>query len=788
MLKGYTLFFLLLVFSGTTPLFGQNSPGSNNAPRATVTGRVVEEGSGSPVPFAQVALYRQGESTPVGGGVTEEDGSFRIQAGAGVYELTIHFIGFADRTIEPVDLTSGNKKLGKISLAPQAQELDEVVVTADEIQTSPVETTLEGMTIRPDQTISNLGGSLIDVLRNTPSIDVGQDGGISIRGSRSTNVLINGRNSALATDLEQIPASAIESIDIINNPNAKYDAEAAGGVINIKLKKGKDTGTHGKAQVTTGSNFRLGTSLRVNHKTDDYNIYGGYNFRRWPRLGYSRSTRLTFDDNERLEQFGDRDRNDKEHTFSLGGSLFKGRNKFSYEGAVNIESENDFEENKTEVFELGTNNLLLDYARLNNEVEDNYTLDNALIFDRAYEDKDQSLRALISHSVRAGTEDQFIDVYSTADYTEGQNQTGMEQALTDESRHTLIGQADYSQSLGRGKLETGLKTILRVLDNDYRYEIMNDAGVFELQEEVSNRFKYREQVYAAYGIYGFETGKWRLSAGTRLEQTVIDTELVTTNETNNQNYLSLFPSLQTSYTLNDDQSLKFTYSRRIDRPNSWRLNPFPDISDSLNVRSGNPALQPEFIQSLEFGYFISLGKVEFTTNTFYRYVKGQIDFLVQVEDGVSYRRPENLNSSTTYGLEIINNTDITPWWKLNGSFSIFRTAVDGTNIDSGYSNDGLAWNTKITTDFQLPSDIGLQLTGNYTAPEVEAQGRDLARYYVDASVQRSFLDDRAKVSLSLRDIFNTRQFQGENEGEDFFQEFTYKRQSRIFLMSASYSF
>ncbi|MFA0961081.1 TonB-dependent receptor domain-containing protein [Roseivirga sp. BDSF3-8] len=788
MQKGIAYFLLIISFLTSPELFAQNSePGSNNLSKPSVTGQVVDESTGEPVPFAQVALYKPGGSRPVSGGVTEADGSFKIDAQPGVYELTIQFLGFADRSQE-VTLNSGNKALGKIRLTPAAEQLDEVVVTAEDMQTSPVETTMEGMTVRPDRTISNLGGNLLDVLRNTPSIDVGQDGGISIRGSGNTNILINGRNSALATDLEQIPASAVESIEIINNPNAKYDAEAAGGVINIKLKKGKDMGTNGKAQVTAGSNMRLGTSLRVNHKTEKYNIYGGYNFRRWPREGYSRTTRLTFDNDERLEQYGDNDRNDREHTFSLGGSIFAGKNKFSYEGAMNIENENDFEENLTEVFDLNTDNLILDYARVNNEIEENYTYDNALIYDRAFDDEDRSFRALMSHSFRTGVENQYIDVYPNTDYTEGENMSGQERALTDESRHNIIGQADYAQNLGPGKFETGLKTIIRLLDNDYRYEIQDESGTFVLQDEISNQFKYSEQVYAAYGIYSLEKGKWNLSAGTRLEQTLIDTELVTTGETNNQNYLSLFPSFQSSYAINNDQSLKFTYSRRIDRPNAWRLNPFPDVSDSLNVRSGNPNLQPEFIQSLEFGYFISLGKVEFTTNTFYRHVDGQIDFLVQVENGISYRRPENLNSSTTYGFEIINNTEVTPWWKMNGSFSLFRTEVDGTNIDGNFTNSGVAWNTKLTTDFSLPADVGLQLTGNYTAPEIEAQGRDLARYYVDASVQRSFLEDRAKVSLSLRDIFNTRQFQGENEGEDFFQEFTYKRQSRIFLISASYSF
>lgn len=795
MQKTFTILFLFLLLTVPFVSHSQNTngtPGSTNAKadKHTIKGVIIDESTGEPVPFAQVAIYTPGNTTdPVAGGVTEMDGSFNFRVNSGDYTVGVYYMGYADRMIKNVEIGGRDQNMGRISLTPTSEQLEEVVVTAEDLSQKPVETNLEGMTVRPDQTISNLGGNLLDVLRNTPSVDVGQDGGVSLRGSSSTNILINGRNSALATDLEQIPASAIESIDIINNPNAKYDAQAAGGVINIKLKKGKDMGTNTKVQVTTGSNYRLNSSLRINHKTEKYNVYGGYSFRRWPREGYFNTTRYTYDDEQRLEQFGDSERKDKEHTFSFGGSLFAGKNKFSYEGAVNLEKENDLEENRTEIFDLNTDERLLNYARINTETEDNHTLDNALIYDRAFDRDDQSFRALLSHSFRGGTENQDIDVYPTADYNAGESLSGMERALTDESRQTIVGQADYAQALGKGKLETGLKTTVRLLESDYRYEIRNmDTGDWIFQDEVSNEFSYNEQVYAAYGIYSMEVGKWNLSAGSRIEQTLIDTELVTTDEKNEQNYFSFFPSLQSSFAINEDQMLKFTYSRRIDRPNSWQLNPFRDVSDSLNIRSGNANLQPEFIHSLEFGYFITIGKADFTTNTFYRHVDGQVDWLVRVEDGISYRRPENLNSSTTYGVEIINTTEVTPWWSLNGSFSLFQTEVDGTNLDADFTNDGIAWNAKLTTDFKLPADIGLQLTGNYTAPEVEAQGRDLARYYLDASLQRSFWEDKAKVSLSFRDLFNTREFRGENRGQDFFQTFTRKRQTQIFLISASYSF
>ncbi|MEK6478856.1 TonB-dependent receptor [Catalinimonas sp. 4WD22] len=753
-----------------------------------VVGTVIDEESDEVVPYAQVALYEPGSSSPYAGGITQDDGKFMIQAEEGNYVLEIVFVGYEEKRITDIVVQDAPVKLGNINLSADTKQLEEVVVESKEIR-RPVSTDLEGLNIRPDQTISNVGGSLLDVLRNTPSVNVSQDGTVTIRGSSGTNVLIDGRNSALASDLEQIPASAIDQVKIVNNPNAKYDAEGAGGVINIQLKRGEDKGTNGKAEVTLGTRYRLNTNLRLNHKSNNYNVYGGYSYRSWPRVGNGRTTRITYDDNERLEQYGERESQDKEHTINIGGDYFIGKNKISYEGAFNMEDESDFENNFTQVFDTETGNTLLEFNRQNRESEDNYSMDNALIYERLFDQKGKEFRFSISHSFRDQLENQDINVFRGTINPEGEDPTGQERSFNDEYRQTMVAQADYVQPLGEGKLEAGLKSTLRSFDNDYLYEVLNqNTDEWINQETVSNRFLYQDQIYAAYAIYSRSFDKIDVSVGSRLEQTFVDTKLYNTGEENDQEYLNLFPSLQTLYNINDLNSIKFTYSRRIDRPNGWRLNPFPDISDSLNVRIGNPNLQPEFIHSMELGHMIRFEKADFTSNIFYRHVDGQVDYIVRIEDGISYRQPTNLNTSQTYGFELISTAQITPWWNVNASYSIFQTEVDGSNLGTDLTNSGLSWNAKLTTDVNLPYDIDFQLTGNYTAPEVEAQGRDLARYYADISLQRSFLEDKANLSVTYRDVFDTRMFAGENYGENFRQTFEYKRESRILLVSLGYNF
>ena len=750
-----------------------------------ISGKVVDESNQEPVPFAQVAIYQDGQQTPVSGTVTRDNGEFQVKLKEGDYNVEIVFVGYDEKKIENLKVNS-NKSIGSISLMPSSLELDEIVVEGNEVRRA-ITSTVEGINVNPEQTLSNAGGSVLDVLRNTPSVNVGQDGSISLRGSGNTNILLDGRNSNLVGDLEQLPASMIESIQIVNNPNAKYDAEGAGGVINIKLKRGEQTGTTGKAELTVGTRMRTNASVRLSRKTKKFNVYGGYSYRSWPGVGFSKTERRIEQADERLVQNVDRSRNDKEHTFTFGGDYFFGKNKLSYEGAFNAENENDYDDTRTRLSSLSTGNPILSYRRENNETEENYSLDNALIYERMFDKKGQEFRALISHSFRDGVENQFIDIY---DNLEVEEVSRFERSGNDEYRDNLVMQADYVHPLANGKIETGYKSIFRTIDNDFLYEAQNGANSdWVTRDDVSNRFRYEDKIFAAYFIYSGNLGEnFSYSAGVRGEQTFVDTRLFNNNEVNEQSYLNLFPSASMQYKVNEGNTLKFSYSRRIDRPSPWRLNPFPDISDSLNVRIGNPNLQPEFINSFEVGHLFSSDKVELTTNFFYRSVNGQIDWIVRVEDGISYRGPLNLNNAQTYGFEIVNVTQLTNWWSINASYSLFETRVDGTNLNADFTNSGLSWYVKLNSDFSLPWGVDMQITANYTAPEIEAQGRDLARYFMDLSFQKSFLNDKANATLSIRDIFDTRNFQGENFGQGIFQEFEFKRESRIALLSVNYAF
>ena len=759
-------------------------------------GVVSDPDSGKAIPYAQVAFYQEDSESPATGATTEEDGSFNIPIEAGEYRMVVSFVGYQDYE-EDITVSNEGLDVGEIELSVEEEVMDEVVVKGNE-RKRPVMATMEGMEIKPDQNISNVGGTLLDILRNTPSVNVSDDGGVSLRGSGSTNVLIDGRNSALATDLEQIPASAIEKVEIINNPNAKYDASADGGVINIVLKRGEELGSNIRAEMTMGTRMRTNANVNLSRRTANYGIYGGYSYRSWPGVSSNQTTRTTNFDGVRdsLRQESTGERNDSEHTINYGGEYLWGDNKLKIEGVFNTETEEDLGTNLASLTNLNTNEVETAYLRDNIENEENYTYDNALIYERSFDDPDQSLKASVSTSVRNQNETQNIDIYNNQITAEG-NPNRTEGGDIVEERNTSVIQVDYAMPIANGLFETGYKSIFRKFDNDYLYGLI-DPQSQELNpyDSLTNSFLYQDQIHAVYAIYSDSLPRFNYAIGLRAEQTFVDSELsniesglVTEDErVNNQDYLNFFPSVQMAYTLNDNNLIKATYSRRIDRPNAWRLNPFPDFTDSLNVRVGDPNLQPEYINSFELGHMIEKGGFTLASNAFYRRINNQVDWIVTVEDGISYRDPRNLNTGDFYGMEFINTTEITDWWTLNASYSVFQSIIDGTNIGAEEPNRGLSWYAKATTDINLPFDINMQFTGNYMAPEIEAQGRDLARYYLDASLQRYFLDKQLNISASFRDIFDIRNFRGENNGPGFEQSFSRKWETRIVLLTASYNF
>ncbi len=773
----YFLVIFILILVGTLNIFAQSFQ---------VKGTLVDSDSKEPLGFVQVALYTlENQSRSVSFSDSDENGRFSLQAPKGKYSFKAFFIGYKDFLSQVIEI-KGSTDLGEITMEGENQNLQEVIVETSKM---PIRTSMEGIIISPENNLANIGGTLLDILRNTPSITVSEDGAISLRGSTGINILINGRNSSLTQNLNNLPASAVEEIRIINNPNARYDAEAEGGVIDIILKKGQDIGTNGGLEATYGTRGRTNLGGRLNHRNAKFNTFIGYNYRDWKSIGNRRTTRLLFEDEETLNQNTQNSNRNVGHNLNYGADYYFGNNVLSYEGVYQSSLDRQVNTLFAELDRPNGGMDAFDYVRRNQESETDVGLDNALIFEHSFEEKGHLLRATASHSFRNQFKTQEIDIFNNTLEPLPENRTGQELAYIDEIRNISVLQADYIKPMESAKFEAGLKSILRKFDNDFQYFRLDETeGGFVEDNQISNRFVYKDQIHAGYALISVSKTKFEYGLGLRGEYTFVDTHLQNTDEQNRQNYFNLFPSAQGMYNLNETHSIKFTYSRRIDRPTAWRLNPFPDITDSLNVRRGNPNLQPEMINSFEVGHMVNLKNANFITNLFYRKVKGQLDFITIVEDGISYSRPENLLSAQSYGVEWIGTAEVNEWYSVNGGLTLFNISVDGSNISEEFTNAGFAWNVKLTQDVKLPFGVNFQVVGNYESPEIEAQGRDLAQYFVDATIQKNLLRNKGSLSLSVRDIFDTRRFAGFARSNSFSQEFYSKQETRIVLLSARYNF
>ncbi|MDG1278541.1 MAG: outer membrane beta-barrel family protein [Algoriphagus sp.] len=771
--RSITFVFFLLIFN---PLisFAQTSQ---------VSGRLIDSKTQEPVSYAQVALFGNLESSnPEAYSDTNEEGVFNLNVPAGKYVFKAFFLGYQDLIVSDLEI-SGATNLGELVFVSEGQNLEEVLVTTSKL---PVRTTLEGLIVTPENNLANAGGTLFDILRNTPSVSVSEDGGISLRGSSNTNVLINGRNSSLTQNLDQLPASIVEEIKIINNPNARYDAEAEGGVIDIVLKKGIELGTHGGLEGTYGTRNRSNIGGRINHRNFNFNVYAGFNHRNWKSIGERRSTRVIFEDDETLNQNTTSSDLDIGNNFNFGLDYTFGNNTLSYEGVFQANETNNLNTLFAQQVRQGKN---FDYVRKNDENETDDGLDNTLIFEHNFKDKGHLFRATASHSYRNQFKTQNIDIFNNTLQPLPENLTGQERAFTDEVRNITVVQADYIKPMENGTFETGLKSNFRKFDNDFQYQRFDEGSQdFVTDPSVSNRFVYEDQIHAGYLIYSGNKSKFEYGVGVRGEFTQVDTYLYNSDEANQQRYFNLFPSVQGLYKVNDTHGIKFTYSRRIDRPRAWRLNPFPNITDSLNVRRGNPNLIPEMINSFELGHLANFEKTSLTTNLFYRKINNQIDFITIVEDGISYSQPENLNFAQLYGVEFIGTAELTDWYSLNGGMTFSGIEVNASNISEEFTNKGFTWNAKLNQDFKLPLGFNFQIAANYESPEIQAQGKSLAVYFIDTSIQKSFLERKGSVTLSVRDIFDTRRYAGNSLTNSFSQDFYSKQETRIILLSARFNF
>ncbi len=782
---------------------GQNFDMSNF--NGIVTGKVIDSLDKTGVEFANIAIYRMRDSSLVTGTLTDASGSFIVEKlMPGRYYMDVKYIGYQTRRVDGIAVSPRAPKvdIGSISILAAAENIDAVVVTGEK---KMLLHNLDKKVFNVEKDIAVEGGTAVDVLQNIPSVEVDTDGNVSLRGSSNVNILIDGRPSML-NSMEELPAQMIDRIEVITNPSAKYDPDGVTGIINIVLKKRKEPGYNGMVSLNAGTGNKYNTSVNMNWRQDKVNVFANYNFRHGQMDRYSLSERITSMDqidSSFLNQNSTGQYNMLFHNIRGGLDYFiDSKTTLSFTGNLNLRSfdmDNDMFSKSYTNFNSNT----LENTRKNTNSNDGLGHEYSLNFKRTYDAPGKEWTADIFFS--RNKYDNLSNINQQETLNSLQQTDILERATTDGWMNSFTAQTDYVTPFGNGgRVETGLKAQVRRTDADYIYNVFTTN--WEVDSTRSNHFVYSEEIYSAYGIYSntFANGKFSYQLGLRVEDQHSKSDQQTTNQVADTNRLNLFPTAHIRWEPNSINSLQLSYSRRVNRPNAFLLNPFLNTSDKFNWTQGNPYLEPEFTSSIDLSHNLNFPKTKITTSVYYRDTRNGFSRRMEVVDTVTTQPVQptlskfiNLSHYENLGAEAVITQNITKWWRINASYSYYYSKLFG-NVVSG-ANEGSSWNVKFASFFNLGKNIDLQLTGNYRAPSVTvggsgrgfymiggAQGETKEMYWLDLGARISLFNRKGTITLRVSDIFNTQKMKYSSWDNNFFSYNENWRDSRVVFIGFSY--
>lgn len=755
------------------PVFAQERTGK-------ISGVILDKESTNPLPFASVGVYSEKDSL-VGGGITDENGKFSIELPFGRFYSLIEFMGYEAYKTDFFNLNreKSNLNLGDFPLSSSAENLDEVIVQGEK---TVMELALDKRVFNVGKDLANTGGNASDILMNLPSIAVDPEGNVRLRGSSNVRILIDGKPSGLvsfkgSSGLRQLPANLVERVEVITNPSARYEAEGMAGVINIILKKDSSQGFNGSFEVIGGypKNLGFSTSLNYRHKRINWFINYGFTSRRQP--GRSELYQEVYNEDGTTSILLQNNVLDlKTGNNNLRGGLDYYFNEKSILTLSYLWRRSDAHRVLDIRYEdyLNTTDNFLGYSlRRQSEIEDEPNKEAIVSYKKTFEKKGHELNASFTYLNYWERSDQIYTEYQfTPQETPIPENDLVQTSLNDEYENQYLLQLDYVKPFStKGKLETGLRTSFREMENDYLVQEENESGDFVTIPGLDNIFLYDENILAAYGIVGNESGKWSYQAGLRAEHTDVNTILVETKEENPRTYTNLFPSAHLTYNFTEENAFQLSYSRRIRRPVYNDLSPYVTFSDQRNFFSGNPDLNPEYTDAFELGHIKYFDKATLFSTVYFRNAVDKIERIRQVNaDGFSVTLPYNLTGEKSYGVEFSGDYRPKDWWKLDFNANFFHARINASNIGQTEIRTTYSWLFRQTSRFTFGEGWDIQARANYEAKQKTAQGIRKGIFFVDLSASKRILQNRGTLILNITDLFNSRIYRSILEGYNFYTE------------------
>ncbi|MCF8331562.1 MAG: TonB-dependent receptor [Bacteroidales bacterium] len=731
--------------------------------RGTIKGQVIDASSGLAMEFVNVVLYTAKDSTILTGTITDRQGLFSISpVKNGMYYIEVNFIGFHKTRLDDIEI---NRKspvvdLGKITLRPSNQELKGVEVVAEKDR---IEYKIDRKIVNVSMDLSSSGGTAVDVLENTPSVEVDIEGNVSLRGSSSFTVLIDGKPTTLDGNdiLKQLPASSIQQIEIITNPSVKYDPEGGSGIINVVMKKRKRNGFNGIINASGGNQNTYSSDFLLNYRKNKTNWYvgGEYSVRNYysdaimNRETYGDTTYYVDAERERVWK-----RNSKsaqagmdyyitdDQTISLSTRI--GEYGFGMDMDSKTESYTDpstslaytldkSEFNRTGFFWEGNANY-------------DYKIDN--------EGQKLEIRAFYSHH-----DDDEKDMQQTlitdSNYDPVNDNSNDVKTREKETSYRIRFNADYVLPIRKtAKLELGIQSKIRQEEIDYKLKTHDPISENVDSIEFADRqFDFRQNIQSAYAIFSKEFSFVSMKAGLRAEYTDRELSNKDTSETYGINRIDLFPSFHLSKKFNKENQLMASYSRRINRPRGWYLDPFLSYRDQYTLRKGNPDLEPEYTDSYDITYLRHFKKGFLSFETFFRQTNNRIERVPELyNENTIIMTFQNVDKDQSFGSELMLNMPVTKWFKFNTSGSLYNMKIFTEENGEEVTREDINWRIRGNTTFEVGKSTKIQLTAFYNGPSITSTGTRGDFFMTSLAVRQDLLNNHLNLVFRVRDIFATR--------------------------------
>ncbi|MFM7766357.1 MAG: TonB-dependent receptor domain-containing protein, partial [Bacteroidota bacterium] len=766
----------------------------------SIKGKVVDATTSAPLEFTTVSVKKMRDSSLVSGAITSATGEFRIDnIGPGGYMVEIAFIGY-EKYVQRVGMRPGEAPpvtdLGTIKLKVSATTLQGAEITADK---AFMMSNIDKKTYNTDQLAVTAGGNVKNVLENIPSVEIDQEGTVSLRGNENVTILIDGRPSGLTGSggkslLESLPASAIESVEVITNPSAKYDPDGISGIINIVTKKNRLQGFTGSVGANTSFGGRYGFTGSLSLRKGKWNVYTNYGFTRDKTFSEGNSYRETYFRPDTVDvisqnENGNNSRTSQNIKFGVDWNA-NDRNTISTSAMLNIGNSDDDNNILYRFYELGVPGDSLS-RRITIGSGTNRNLDADFVWKHFFKKKGQLLNFTATASYDLNKpENDYSDGEYVSEYVPGTS-FNLERDRTVNNNTNYTISADYEHPISDDKkLETGLKSTIREFDTDLVFEEFSN-GSYVSDTNRTNRFVFSDVLHAAYAQYRQSLGKFGYQVGLRSEYATTEANLITTDSIFNKDYFSVYPSAFITYKPSQKNSWKATYSRRINRPRRNALNPFPNYDDPRNVRIGNPDLDPEYSDSYEIENMRYIGKFSLTSTLYARLTKDNIQRYRRVTNDslqITVVTWENLAYARNYGGEFILNGSPFKWWNITLSTNIYYNMLSAKNLQEDLSSESWTASGRVFTTFKPFKYTDLQITYFYRPRMKVTQGTMKDMQMLTIAASRKVLKEKGVVSVRVSDPFNIQRFGFEFEDVTYFQDFTRKRQSRFVTVSFSYRF